>query len=163
VIPVLVGGAKMPLPSDLPSDIRDLTHRNAAELSDLRWSDDIDRLLVAAASSAPMSGEAKSTAKSTVKLSNLPSSEAKPRRILKALLWVLGIYGSIVAVSVFLDVIQQQPNRNFPRTGNWPGPVALGSVCRTNKGVCRINGAAPVGTQCYCSTPWGPDTGSIVP
>lgn len=45
VIPVLVQGASMPNARDLPHDLRDLTTRNAFELSDLRWRDDVQRLI----------------------------------------------------------------------------------------------------------------------
>jgi len=45
VIPVLVSGARMPDGEDLPSDVRPLTRRNALELSDGRWRDDVRRLL----------------------------------------------------------------------------------------------------------------------
>jgi hypothetical protein len=40
VIPVLVGGARMPDADSLPDDIRPLLRRNAVELSDRRWHDD---------------------------------------------------------------------------------------------------------------------------
>ena len=45
VIPVLVGGAVMPGPAELPDDIKDLARRNAFELSDTRWKDDVARLI----------------------------------------------------------------------------------------------------------------------
>ena len=45
VIPVLVEGASMPRPEDLPPDIVKLTRRNAIELSDGRWASDVDRLI----------------------------------------------------------------------------------------------------------------------
>jgi TIR domain len=44
VIPVLVSGARMPDGDDLPPDVRPLTRRNALELSDGRWRDDVRRL-----------------------------------------------------------------------------------------------------------------------
>lgn len=47
VIPVLVGGAEMPDPDDLPPGLRPLTRRNALELSDMRWRYDIGRLIAA--------------------------------------------------------------------------------------------------------------------
>jgi hypothetical protein len=47
VIPVLVGGAQMPDPQDLPEGLRPLTRLNALELSDLRWRYDIGRLYAA--------------------------------------------------------------------------------------------------------------------
>ncbi len=45
VIPVLVGGARMPAAEDLPPDLRPLARRNAVELTDLRWRYDCERLL----------------------------------------------------------------------------------------------------------------------
>jgi cellulose biosynthesis protein BcsQ len=47
VIPVLVGGARMPAARELPNSLTSLTRRNAADLSDSRWSYDVDRLLAA--------------------------------------------------------------------------------------------------------------------
>ena len=44
-IPVLVGGAQMPNREDLPEEVRALTRRNALELSDLRWRQDVGRLI----------------------------------------------------------------------------------------------------------------------
>jgi hypothetical protein len=45
VIPLLVAGARMPDPDDLPESVRTLARRNALALSDLRWRDDIRRLV----------------------------------------------------------------------------------------------------------------------
>jgi hypothetical protein len=44
VIPVLVEGAEMPTMSELPEDLVPLARRNAIELSDSRWSYDVNRL-----------------------------------------------------------------------------------------------------------------------
>ncbi len=44
VIPVLVAGAQMPDPDDLPENLRPLARRNALELSDMRWRYDVGRL-----------------------------------------------------------------------------------------------------------------------
>jgi hypothetical protein len=45
VIPVLVEGASMPRPEDLPPELARLTRRNAIELSEARWAFDVDRLI----------------------------------------------------------------------------------------------------------------------
>jgi hypothetical protein len=45
IIPVLVEGADMPRPEDLPADLAKLTRLNAIELSDVRWTFDVDRLI----------------------------------------------------------------------------------------------------------------------
>lgn len=44
VIPVLVGGARMPAERDLPEDIRGLARRQAFSLSDPGWKGDVTRL-----------------------------------------------------------------------------------------------------------------------
>ncbi|HEY6671653.1 MAG TPA: toll/interleukin-1 receptor domain-containing protein, partial [Solirubrobacterales bacterium] len=49
VIPLLVGGARMPHSDELPEAVRGLTRRNAFELSDLRWRYDVGRLVDALA------------------------------------------------------------------------------------------------------------------
>jgi hypothetical protein len=45
VIPVLVHGAKMPQPEQLPDDMRDLAYRNAVELTHARWKSDVQVLI----------------------------------------------------------------------------------------------------------------------
>lgn len=45
VIPLLVAGARMPDPDDLPESVRTVARRNALGLSDLRWRDDVRRLV----------------------------------------------------------------------------------------------------------------------
>ena len=46
VIPILVGGARMPKPSDLPESVRPFAYRNAANVdSGLNFQNDMDRLI----------------------------------------------------------------------------------------------------------------------
>lgn len=45
VLPVLVDGASLPQTSALPADLQALTRRQAIELRDARWDDDIERLV----------------------------------------------------------------------------------------------------------------------
>lgn len=45
VIPVLVQRAAMPLQRDLPDNLTKLARRNAIELSDLRWQNDVEQLI----------------------------------------------------------------------------------------------------------------------
>ena len=44
VVPVLVGGANMPSPDDLPESIRPLARRHAFSVRDETWEADMDRL-----------------------------------------------------------------------------------------------------------------------
>lgn len=41
VIPVLVHGARMPNPAELPDDLRNLAYRNGVELTHARWNSDV--------------------------------------------------------------------------------------------------------------------------
>jgi hypothetical protein len=43
-IPVLVRGARMPRREELPAEIQSISRRNALELSEVRWRDDVARL-----------------------------------------------------------------------------------------------------------------------
>lgn len=45
VIPILVQRASMPKPEELPEDLVKLSRRNAVELSDLRWQNDVHDLI----------------------------------------------------------------------------------------------------------------------
>jgi hypothetical protein len=45
LIPALIQGAKMPGPAALPDDLKELSRRNAIEMSDLRWHEDVERLI----------------------------------------------------------------------------------------------------------------------
>src|SRR5271170_6453501 len=47
VIPVLVHGAKMPRPEQLPEDLKELAYRNGVELTHARWRSDLDLLIKA--------------------------------------------------------------------------------------------------------------------
>jgi hypothetical protein len=47
VIPVLVGGAEMPAADQLPEEIVELSRRQAQEISDKRWSYDMEELITA--------------------------------------------------------------------------------------------------------------------
>jgi hypothetical protein len=43
------------------------------------------------------------------------------------------------------------------------GTFGASSTCGTTVTYCSVPGSAPVGTPCWCNTPYGPATGSLVP
>jgi hypothetical protein len=45
VVPVLVRGAHVPRPDELPEDLRELAYRNAVELTHARWKSDVEVLI----------------------------------------------------------------------------------------------------------------------
>ena len=94
VIPVLIQGARMPGPAALPDDLKDLSRRNATELSDLRWKEDVARLvasLEADRGAAEPAGEALRRLASSVKLPAALPSWAKLAGIAGAALLVAGL------------------------------------------------------------------------
>ncbi len=67
LIPALIQGAKMPGPNSLPEDLKDLSRRNAIEMSDLRWHEDVERLIASLerdmAAAAPLKSAAEEVRK----------------------------------------------------------------------------------------------------
>jgi hypothetical protein len=95
VIPVLIQGTKMPGPAALPDDLKELSRRNAFELSDLRWKEDVARLVTSLEGGRSGAGEATGQAlrrlAGGIKLpGNLPSW-AKPAGLAAAVLLVIGL------------------------------------------------------------------------
>ena len=80
LIPLLVGGARMPAEADLPPALAGLARRQAVVLSDVHWRSDIERL---AESLRPL-------------VSNGVSGDARPR----PRRWMLGVAGVAVALLV---------------------------------------------------------------
>jgi len=98
VIPVLVAGARMPDPEQLPDALRPLTRRNAIELSDLRWRFDCERLM--SALDVLLSGRSASNKQAKAAR---PASPSPVRALVP--LWLEGV--AVAAVAGMLA-------RNFP-------------------------------------------------
>jgi hypothetical protein len=80
VVPVLVGGATMPSPDDLPERLRPLARRHALTARDETWEADMDRLAAVLGTSAP--GGARD-------VDSRPTSKAMPRYLVPAALVAL--------------------------------------------------------------------------
>jgi hypothetical protein len=89
VFPVLVQGATMPHPSDLPPDLAGLTRRNAIEISDARWDFDAERLIHAIEGTPGTRSEAPPRKDREEKLSTREPSGTSPR--LPLVLAVIGL------------------------------------------------------------------------
>lgn len=76
VVPVLVEGAVMPGPADLPERLRGLTRRQAVELRDTRWDADVEDLIGVLAR-IPEAGAAESPPPST-SVSIHPAPDPRP-------------------------------------------------------------------------------------
>jgi hypothetical protein len=98
VIPVLVRGAKMPRPHQLPDDLKDLAYRNGCELTHARWGSDLQRLIAAL---RPYVEDSKS--KRAAVANDAPESiQKKPRwAMLGALLSALVVVMALVAYLIY--------------------------------------------------------------
>jgi hypothetical protein len=93
VIPVLIQGVKMPSPASLPDDLKELARRNATELSDTRWKEDIARLIASLEGDRPSVGATGATVRRLTKLVSVPTefpSWARPAALVAAALLIVG-------------------------------------------------------------------------
>jgi TIR domain len=104
VIPVLVGGATMPGPTELPDDIKDLARRNAFELSDTRWKEDVARLIAQLDQTiGPMSAPARVAV--PISIPKLPTTIKLPAGLPTALpRWAKWAGGAVAALLLVLLV-----------------------------------------------------------
>jgi hypothetical protein len=72
VVPVLVGGARMPASADLPEAIRGLSRRHALTARDETWDADMDRLAVALGHAVPASDRPGATRPGISRTTTLP-------------------------------------------------------------------------------------------
>jgi formylglycine-generating enzyme required for sulfatase activity len=75
VIPVLVEGALMPQPGELPEDLKLLTRRNAIEVSHTRFSADSDRLIAALERVFEKTAAEKREGEEKARLEDVPQSQ----------------------------------------------------------------------------------------
>jgi hypothetical protein len=111
VIPVLVHGAKMPTPEQLPESLKSFSHRNSVELSHTRWPTDVQLLIEALKSYVvPTKQTAQEPVHANVPV-QLPAPHqpgapsgirSEPRRT-ASLLWVAMVVGiAAIAAVVYL-------------------------------------------------------------
>jgi len=80
VVPVLVRGAKMPRPEQLPDDLKELAYRNGVELTHARWSSDLQLLIKALRPFVEESQGAVASAPSAAAPAASPTVSATPPR-----------------------------------------------------------------------------------
>jgi hypothetical protein len=102
VIPVLVRGAKMPAAALLPDDLKELSYRNAIELSHARWRSDVEVLLQAlrpylnapVAAGAPAPPAAPAEPLTTQAASDIPSASID--RVTRSLAGYIGPVAEVI-------------------------------------------------------------------
>ena len=133
VIPLLVGGARMPHSDELPEAVRGLTRRNAFELSDLRWRYDVGRLIDALAGllpdtqiSLPAAGERPQGSRGpTGQGEKAPTAVAEPTDVAPS---ERPATGRRFARSGKKKASQPPPRRDAPRPRRWPAIAGAAAV-----------------------------------
>jgi hypothetical protein len=101
VIPLLVGGARMPGGEELPESLSELSRRNALELSDQRWRYDVGRLVTALAQllKTPTEGSDVAGLPRTSAEKGRPSTRGRRALIAGVVAMALGVAAAVVALT----------------------------------------------------------------
>lgn len=109
VIPVLVDGMAMPSEDLLPQSIRPITRRHAVEISNTRFSSDIERLITAVQRTPGEFGESLKPDNST---SSYERVAGKSQPSISP--WIIFGIGAAVVAVIFLSLVIWWPNRQDP-------------------------------------------------
>jgi YVTN family beta-propeller protein len=132
VIPVLVNGAKMPRPDDLPEELRPLAGRNALDLTDLHWRAEVERL-IRALQQGPTLPSAPSTtdrpdAERPPEPAPVPQKSAYGSRTLRQRRWVLAAMAAALAAIALLALLIGQGGGHRVRAGTVRDTIKVGSI-----------------------------------
>ena len=116
VIPVLVGGATLPSPSDLPENLRALCERQAMEVRDTRFHDDAKELIA--------------VLHRTLHGTGFLPKQASLKRLIPALL--LGVVVLVAGAWLLLTQRQKAPSTNPPASGT--GQATQGATQTSGSG-----------------------------
>src|SRR5215211_2979669 len=151
VIPVLVQGASMPSADEVPEDLAPLTRRNAIELHDTSWRDDIRRLITViervikgTSAATPDDPEVKRPSK---KQTATPD-DSEVKRPSKKLLWWAA--GGILVLAAIASLYGLYQIINSPRPGSATGKLSdikVDLIEHTVKFKAEIKGYPP-GNKC---------------
>lgn len=133
VIPVLVNGAVMPSPEELPEDLRSLTRRHAQELSSSRWKYDSDQLTSVLSKFIEPKAQPKPTS-NPIPNQFIPKQPAPKSWWAKNFLWVLGgIVGFLVLIG--MCVPDEQPYQPIIETDKTAEADLSGRIPEQNRPV----------------------------
>ena len=155
VIPVLVGGAQMPEPEELPEDLADLRRRSGLELSDLHWRAGTERLCVAIEHVLKTPGTTEDPVDvATVAVPVQPEEREPPTPSLSNAVLPLALVGAgLLTLGIFMrwdqrhSFIQNDFGGNAPNGGAITGLAPIGVVLAALLGalVVRFQPARAVG------------------
>lgn len=162
LLPVLVGGASMPKPEELRSNLKALVGRNALTLNDQNFQRDVDLLIKALAKIPALRKDAPE---------NNDPKTALRRRLLRRLRWKLPIIFLLVSFALWWQWRQEQAARleNEARTkaaaaftGTWAGEVTYSSGARyTEEFFFQPEGARLFGNASFLGAKRGIEEGKV--
>jgi hypothetical protein len=125
VIPVLVHGAKMPAPDQLPESLKSFSYRNSVELSHTRWNSDVQLLIQAlatyvASSKATAQEPVHATVPVQLPAPHPPSVIAKPA-VKRSFLPLIAGIGAVAVVALALVIYLVMHHNPAPPSmvGTW--------------------------------------------
>ena len=131
VLPVLVGGASMPVPESLPEAIRKLARRHAIEVSDKRFGKDalelieilrgmLERARAAEVPTQPTPAAAQPVRSLPAEPSFQPESDVRSGRVnwLDSLIWAIFAAGIVIAVLMVGAWYQSPSSQGDPASGD---------------------------------------------
>ena len=134
VIPVLVNGAEMPDPEDLPQELKELSLKHAQELTSSRWNYDVGELMKVLEKIITKKQEPKPDPESIIipKPVVLPVTQPKSWWA-KNFLWVLGgVVVLVVLIRILATLeIESYPENDSEITTNVQFPIDSGLVSGT--------------------------------
>ena len=135
VVPVLVEGARMPSADALPGPLRPLAMRHAHELSDARWSYDVERLVAA-----------------LEKIAGRPATSAGRRRVALA----AGAVTVLVLLGGFLATRGPTAPPPFDLSGEWSADVTYSwGATHHERFSLKADGNEVLGSASFLGVPRG--------
>lgn len=144
VIPVLVNGAVMPTPEQLPEDLQALTRRHAQELSSSRWKYDCDQLVSVLDKIIEPISKPKSEPEP---LTPKPIAPKQKTWLGKNYLWIIGGFVGLIILISLLSI----PKDDFPNDP-YQSPVEedfRGTSTPSKEDLQQIREENPEGTEIY--------------
>ncbi|MEN2281056.1 toll/interleukin-1 receptor domain-containing protein [Algoriphagus sp. SE2] len=149
VIPVLVNGAVMPTPEQLPDDLQALTRRHAQELSSSRWKYDCDQLVAVLDKIIEPAPKPKPDI-----IKPKPIAPKQKSWLAKNYLWLIGIF---VVIIILISLISSPDDETgfepyqstIEQDDQFSNPVEEDQTKTNTEELQNIRDSNPEGTEIY--------------
>jgi hypothetical protein len=146
VTPVLVQGAHMPTPEQLPSEVSDLAYRNGFELSHNRWESDVREMVRRLAIDVPD----RSLSRWNARMSSIWTFVRKPSN--QRLLSWLGVGGAVAAAGIWAVITSLWPAHQSTKVECVEQGVAIGGNVSGSTVTNTASGSTATAGPCVDTT-----------